>query len=151
MADFDMCQAGNLTDPLSGKPIKKAMSILTSSLELQKLLETYKCPGNHEHQVLEGSININGTRMNRTSFSEKYPRKFARLIVRQLCKIGPNREKPYRHMEPLLIEESFAADDGREPKRPRLAAQAGLKTHELWTLSRFRGVNVKDCWIKPLL
>ena len=127
MVDFDMCQAGNLSDPISGKPIKKAMSVLTSSLELQKLLETYKCPGNHEHQVLEGSININGTRINRTSFSEKYPRKFARLIVRQLCKIGHNRERPYRLMEPLLIEESFAANDGREPKRPRLAAQAGLK------------------------
>ena len=79
MADFEMCQAGDLRDPESGKPIKKSMSVLTTSPSLQALLSRYRCPGNHDHQMLEGSIQVQGQRINRTTYSEKYPRKFARL------------------------------------------------------------------------
>ena len=130
MADFEMCTAGNLCDPISGKAIKKSMSVLTTSMALRNLLSTYRCPGNHEHQVLEGSININGYRVNRTQFSEKYPRKFARLVVRQMCKIQWPREKPYRLLDTSnMPAETFAADSGREPKRPRISSLARLKTH----------------------
>ena len=129
MADFDMCQAGHLVDPVSGKPIKKAMTVNTTSMELRKLLTLYQCPQNHEHQILEGSTMVNGKRVNRTSFSEKYPRKFARLIVKQLCKISLHREQPYRLLEEPVTEISCAAEDSRQPKRPRLAAQARLKVN----------------------
>ena len=130
MADFEMCTAGNLCDPISGKAIKKPLSVLTTSMSLRNLLSTYRCPGNHEHQVLEGSIHMNGHRMNRTQFSEKYPRKFARLVVRQLCKLQWPREKPYRLLDmSILNAETFTADSGREPKRPRITAQARLKVH----------------------
>lgn len=127
MADFEMCQAGNLCDPISGKPIKKPLSVLTTSPSLQALLSTYRCPGTHEHQVLEGTILWQGKRLNRTAYSEKYPRKFARLIVRHLCKLQWPREKPYRLLEPSLLADSLTADSGREPKRPRMSAQASQK------------------------
>lgn len=127
MADFDMCQAGSLVDPVSGKPIKKAMSVNTTSPELQKLLNQYRCPRNHEHQVLEGSINIKGSRINRTTYSEKYPRKFARLIVKQLCKIHHVREPPYRAVGDAIPAETFAVENGRAIKRPRFNTQARPK------------------------
>ena len=129
MADFEMCQAGDLRDPESGKPIKKSMSVLTTSPSLQALLSRYRCPGNHDHQMLEGSIQVQGQRINRTTYSEKYPRKFARLIVKQLCKIIVPREKPYRLLEEPSSAATFVAENGREPKRPKLASQARLKQH----------------------
>ena len=129
MADFEMCQAGDLCDPTTGKSIKKPLSVLTTSLSLQTLLSKYRCPGNHEHQVLEGTTSWQGKRINRTAYSEKYPRKFARLIVRQLCKLQWPREKPYRLLEPRLEADSFAADEGRESKRPKLSPQASQKAH----------------------
>lgn len=47
----------------------------------------------HDHQTLEGTTHVNGCTVSRTSFSENYPRKFARLIAKQLIKINPNKTR----------------------------------------------------------
>ena len=90
--DFDMCQAGNLQDPESGKFIKKGMTILSTSQRVLNSLKNKKCHGNHHHQVIEGSVKVGLSRMNRSTFSEAYPRKFARDLAKVLCKAVFPRE-----------------------------------------------------------
>ena len=53
--DFDMCMAGDLKDPENGRFIRKGMTVLSTSSKMVEHLRTKKCPGNHVHQVIEGS------------------------------------------------------------------------------------------------
>ncbi len=94
--DLDLCVAGELKDPESGKLIKKALTILTTSHELVRHLQGLRCPGNHDHQPIEGSVIYEGNNINRPRFSEMYPRKFARRVAQCLCKIQGPQEKPHQ-------------------------------------------------------
>ena len=66
-----MC-AGLLRDPENGKPIKKGLTIMSTSERLSRELQGLRCPGNHDHQIIEGSITVDGQRMNRSAFTERY-------------------------------------------------------------------------------
>ena len=115
-ASFDMCTAGDLKDPVNNKHYKKGMTVMTTSKIVADHLEKLRCSGQHEHQTIEGSIYVYGQRMNRSAFSENYPRKFARQIVRVMCQLRFPREKPL-----LLLTEAFATSSSEPlPKRRRL-------------------------------
>jgi len=92
--DFEMCTAGNLKDPQNKMFLRKAMTVMTTSAKLVQRLQGYRCKGEHEHQTLEGPTIYQGTRMNRTTYSENYPRKFARIVASTVCKIQRPKEKP---------------------------------------------------------
>jgi len=77
-AQFDLCQVGHLCDPQSNKFVKKGLEVLTTSIKLYQDLHGNTCPGNHEHQRIEGTIRIGEETISRTKWSENYPRKFAR-------------------------------------------------------------------------
>ena len=103
------------------------MTVLTTSQRLVNKLQGYRCPGDHEHQCLEGQTITQGNRITRTSFSENYTRKFARIIATVMCKIMKPREDVYR-----CVAETNAVDDRNksdEPstKRQRLSQRARLK------------------------
>ena len=83
--EIDMCVAGNLRDPENNKPIKKGLTIMSTSENLVSSLQGLKCQGHHDHQVIEGSIVVDGKRLNRSAFTERYPRRFARKVARILC------------------------------------------------------------------
>jgi hypothetical protein len=57
-----------------------------------KSLKDKKCQGN---QVIEGSVTIGDQRMNRHTFSESYPRKFARDMAKVLCRQTFPKERPF--------------------------------------------------------
>ena len=124
--DFEMCRAGNLRDPQNGKPIRKAMTVLTTSQRLIDKLKHYRCPGDHDHQSLEGQTIHQGHRINRTSFSENYPRKFARIIISVMCKITKPRELPYRSEAFVNVNETSKTEEPSS-KRQRVSQQARLK------------------------
>ena len=123
--DFDMCTAGNLVDPQNGKHIKKGMTVLTTSPRVAESLKNKKCTGNHEHQVIEGSTVWDKQRVNRSVFSESYPRKFARDMAKVLCKLQYPKEIP---VKPVMLPND-AAVFVNEPalKRRRLLTQARPK------------------------
>ena len=112
--DVDLCTAGELKDPETGRLIKKALTILTTSRELINALQGLRCSGNHEHQPIEGSVKVDGITMNRSRFTEHYPRKFARRVAQCLCKIRSPREKPHQPGEMIL-----AGTDEPSSKKPR--------------------------------
>ena len=123
--DFDMCTAGNLVDPQNGKHIKKGMTVLTTSPRVAESLKNKKCMGQHEHQVIEGSTVRDKQRVNRSVFSESYPRKFARDMAKVLCKLQYPKECP---VTPMMCPND-AAVFVNEPalKRRRLLTQAKPK------------------------
>lgn len=83
-ATFDMCTAGNLVDRKSQKPIQKGMTVMSTSIRLTQWLMTQRCPGNHDHQVIEGSVSVQGKTINRSEYTAAYPRKFARQVAKLL-------------------------------------------------------------------
>ena len=84
-AEFDMCQF-DLRDPNSQELIKKGMIVRTTSQKVFQSIHGRKCSHNHQHQTIEGSVVSNGVRVNRSQYTERYPRKFARTIVLALDK-----------------------------------------------------------------
>ena len=150
--EVDLCVAGHLKN---GKPIKKGLSIMSTSERLVSSLQGLKCPGNHDHQVIEGSITIDGQRVNRSAYTERYPRKFARRIAGILCSRQLVRSKPLLYTD---IEESIESILVNEDsvKRRRIAAPPKpartITVEEQPSVKRLRlsekqsPVNVKIAW-----
>ena len=126
----DLCTAGELKDPVNQKLMKKGLHIATSSKGLYKELEPLKCKGNHEHQVIEGSTIVHGQNVSRATFSELYPRRFARRVAKVMLKNKFPLEKPCSSLvDPALaIIDAIAAADDRPAKRQRLSSSRSLKT-----------------------
>ena len=130
--DVDLCTAGDLRDPTNGKHIRKPLTIMSSSSNVVQQLALYRCAGNHEHQVIEGQVKVHGETMNRSKFTEHYPRKFARRLAQLLCQVKTLKEIPYRSQDcPVFAAEHSEAP---VPKRLRLTQTYRPK------LSRARGV-----------
>lgn len=124
-AEFDMCNLGGLCDPENGKPMKKGMTVLTTSVGMQHLLHGHRCKGDHEHQALEGTTIYQGRRMNRTAFSENYPRKFARRVATFLVKTEVRMEKPWEWEK----NEALASEvSGPQAKRRRITVQHAVRS-----------------------
>eukprot|EP00435_Cladocopium_sp_Y103_P072784 s61_g41.t1 len=81
---FDMCTVGSLVDPVSKVPIRKRMTVCTTSAEVRKALDHRMCLGEHPHFPIAGSTKVDEQTMPVSKFAEKYPRKFARQIRRIL-------------------------------------------------------------------
>ena len=73
MANPDLCNAGDLRDPVNQKLMKKAML---------DALDPLKCTGDHEHQIIEGSTFAHGHTISRSTFSELYPSRLPDLLQR---------------------------------------------------------------------
>jgi hypothetical protein len=54
-----------------------------------------RCSGNHEHQIIEGQALFQGQRISRSSFTEHYSRKIARILAMILGKVHKPYETPY--------------------------------------------------------
>ena len=93
-AEFDMCNLGELTDPSTGKLIKKAMIVMTTSSSLHQALHGHHCKKNHEHQAIEGSTKSEGKVVSRSSYTENYPRKFVRYVAKVMLQKRIPTEKP---------------------------------------------------------
>ena len=59
-AEFDMCEVGELRDPVTQQLMKKGMQVITTSERMFRLLHGRRCSRNHEHQQIEGSTIYKG-------------------------------------------------------------------------------------------
>ena len=85
---FDLCRVGDLRLPSTGIPIRKRLCVCTTSESLQVALNNRHCRRDHEHHHIAGSTKVEGESIPVSSFTELYPRKFARQIVQSLRKEG---------------------------------------------------------------
>ena len=153
--EIDLCVAGHLKDPENGKPIKKGLTIMTTSERFVNCLQGLKCPGNHDHQVIEGSIVVNGQRINRSAFTERYPRRFARKIAGILCSRQLVLSKPLLYTDHEEDLDSILVND-ENVKRRRIAAPPKpihtIPVEDQTAVKRLRlsekqsPVNAKDSW-----
>ena len=151
-AQFDLCQIGDLRDPISHLKIKKSLEVLTTSQQMFVALHGHVCRKNHEHQVIEGSIRLGGQTVARSKFTENYPRKFARLVALVLrrdttkscvkldeCFAQPesSRRSKYPRLtmpDPARVPRTIAASEMPEPKRRRmLGKQSAVSASGSWS------------------
>ena len=129
--EIDLCTAGDLRDPQSQMHMRKSLTIMTSSQSMYHDLDGLKCRGQHQHQQVQGTCRVDGNNMSRTTFTENYPRKFARRLAKSLCKLRVPREKPYLQEEEQCLWSwtlAHGSDHGdRVTKRIRMSPQAKLK------------------------
>lgn len=123
---FDLCRVGSLKDPASGKPIRKRLTICTTSeLMIQELNGKY-CLRNHDHQQIFGSTKWKGKTIKRSEFSEHYPPKFGRQLAKIILK-----EKSWSY--PVYVQQ-----EGEHPTKRRRLLQK-LSPAEI--VSRFASIN----------
>ena len=122
---FDMCKMGDLRDPQTQDFIRKRMIVLTSSSELFRGLHGKLCSSQHVHRQIAGSTVNQGKHIPLSQYTEMYPRKFARQVVKYL---QHDRSKP---------EFVLATEDDHPTKRRRL----GNKLSPAAIEQRFPDVN----------
>jgi hypothetical protein len=76
---LDQCCFG-LVDPQNGKFYQKGTRLLTNSKHTSHLHRT--CPGNHQHQRIEGQVKLGGQWVNRSRVAQVYPKKFVEALVK---------------------------------------------------------------------
>lgn len=85
-ARCDMCVAGQLRHPDTGKLLQKGTQVLTTSRIMSDTLSQLRCDRSHDHDKVEGQCRTpQGKRINVSEYTELYTRVFAR----KLCKVRP--------------------------------------------------------------
>lgn len=115
-ATLDMCRFG-LRIPKTFRFIRKNSQVWTTSQAVCDRLDQQKCEGQHEHQRIEGSLNIAGRNQRISQFCATYCRGFATAVASVIC-------KSY-HQPVTLTASAFVQhddEDERPPKRFRFSA-----------------------------
>lgn len=82
-AAFDMCAFG-LKIPNTQKFIRKSSQVWTTSMNVFQLLDGRRCPKNHEHHQIAGTIRIMGKLRSLSRFCATYCSGFAWRVARTL-------------------------------------------------------------------
>ena len=117
----DQCVAGNLVHPETRYPIQKGMQILSTSKIMTQYLSQFKCPRNHHHHPVAGSMQTPEGRMNISRFSELYTHVFAKRVIKAMQAITQIREEQARPRACILHNEDVTGPaDEPDQKRRRL-------------------------------
>lgn len=77
--DTDMCR-WNLTDPETGLFIRKGTNIVSTSAAAAENV-SHKCPKNHSHRRIGGTIRYKGERMNMSTYAGGYTPDFCKAVI----------------------------------------------------------------------
>ena len=105
--EFDMCRIGDLRDPQTQEPIRKRMTVCSTSVDLHLALHGKLCSGEHHHRPIAGNTHVDGHCVKLSQWTELYPQKFARQVAKVLIHESSN---------PQL---SFAGDVDEHPTKKR--------------------------------
>ena len=73
IAQCDMCLAGRLKHPVSGKLIQKGTQIITTSRIMHRQIDVLRCTHNHEHDTVCDHFDT----PNVSQYTEMHTRQFA--------------------------------------------------------------------------
>ena len=133
---FDLCRMGKLVDPESSMPIRKRLNVVTSSEALANAIHGKLCNQDHQHRQIAGSIRHQGHRMSLSSFTENYPVKFARQVVKVLLYQSP-KDKPV-----LTVSSNSNSEEPSQPdEHPTKKRRLGKKMSPIEIARRFASVN----------
>ena len=121
--EFDMCRLGDLKDPQTQEPIRKRMTVCSTSTDLHIALHGKMCTGDHHHRPIAGNTKVHGVSVKLSQWTELYPQKFAKQVAKiilhdkgSLCEtfVGETDEHPTKRrrlgskLSPMAIQERFA-------------------------------------------
>ena len=93
-AKCDMCVAGQLRNPMTGELLRKRTQVLTTSRSMCDMLNYYRCPQEHKHGSIEGTIVTKQFgRLNLSQYTELYTRQFAQRLARCMLSGAQRSEK----------------------------------------------------------
>ena len=124
LAKCDMCQAGHLKHPETGRYLQKRTQIITTSSILHQHISKHQCSHKHEHDTVSGSCRHPSLgRVNVSQFSELYTRVFASRMARCFHCISQVRERS--HGSPELVFAGHSMDELPipAPKRQKLTGK----------------------------
>ena len=99
----DMCAFG-LKILGTQRYLKKSSQIFSSCSSVLSDLTGSRCPNDHEHQTIEGSLNFQGQRMSVTQFCASYCKGFAKCVAKTMC----------RNSETVLVNEHEEAPPAKK-------------------------------------
>ena len=127
-ARCDMCMAGRLRHPESGKLLKKGTIILTTSQIMAHRIDQLRCDHSHEHDDVAGSCRHPQLgRINVSQFSELYTSSFAQKLSRCFRCISMTREKSRADSEDVMV----TTPDGPVEPNPKRIKIDGKQTPPL--------------------
>ena len=112
---FDLCRIGALKDPETAMPIRKRLHVQSTSRTFHVNLHKKFCLQDHVHKPIAGSIRVGTQSMSMSSFTENYPRKFAKQVAKLLLQ---SREHPI-----LANEDSVEPTTDEHPTKRRRLSQ----------------------------
>ena len=118
LCTFDLCRLGHLKEPQTGIPIRKRLVVGTSSQALHRFLNGKLCKQDHQHYPIAGSTKCNNQTIPLSKFTESYPKKFARQIVKVILG-DKNKENP-----------TYANEAEHPTKKRRLGEKTSAATIE---------------------
>ena len=92
-ARCDMCVAGQLRHPDTGKLLQKGTQILTTSKIMKDTIDKLRCDHSHPHDHVQGQYkNPQGQRANVSSYTELYTRVFAKRLCNAMLLCQQSQE-----------------------------------------------------------
>lgn len=79
---FDMCEVGDLRDPVTCEPIRKPLHVRTTSRALVRAIHGRYCHADHQHKHIAGSTKVDGRSIPLSRYTELYPKKFAKQVMK---------------------------------------------------------------------
>ena len=123
---FDMCEVGQLRDPMTDQFLRKRMEVLSTSNDLFRSLHKRFCTGS-----IAGQTMVGGIRFPLSQFTEGYPSRFARQVARCIC---------HDQSHPVLVSRLMAPQVSIED-HPTKKRRLGQKTDADTIARQFPSVN----------
>ncbi len=117
-ARCDMCVAGQLRHPDTGKLLQKGTQVLTTSQIMLETLEQLRCDRSHPHDHVQGQYKTpQGKRINVSEYTELYTRVFAKTLCKAMSQSHQSQESVCMLPEVACNTHEEREDD---PKRRRI-------------------------------
>eukprot|EP00435_Cladocopium_sp_Y103_P060955 s399_g22.t1 len=124
IAKCDMCTAGQLKHPETGRYLQKRMQIVTTSQIMHHFISQFQCKHEHAHDVVAGSCRHPQLgRVNVSQYTELYTKVFAKRIARCVQCVSQVREKSLSSHEPALVSHIPDELSQPSPKRQKLSGK----------------------------
>ena len=91
--EFDLCRVGNLRDPSTHEPIRKRLTVCSTSLGLHVSFHGSCALAIITIENISGNTLVDGHTVRLSQWTENYPRKFAK----QVAKVLIYDQKPQEH------------------------------------------------------
>ena len=117
---------------------------MTTSNNMVRSLIGLRCNNLHEHQTVEGKTHVQGKAINRSTFTENYPRKFARRLAMLMGKVQIPHEPVYRN-EAWSVLAAEEHPEAPAPKRVRRERYTSLKISRVQDVSKLPWGKRQKC------